>query len=193
MSFSFSVRAVRNTNSRKLFVLLDEKGSCVSGPDISNSLDEKITIINPEGRIITVPGGLFQPPFLVTPHEILDVLTSEQVKTISQKFASKPRVSNSRSRSTRSSSGKKKLSSKSKSLGASWSSSKLTFYKHKIEPLRPSQSFEIRIESLGTFLIKKEEFLKVFNDVVISSAYWQEGSFTYESPPEKAGKFITAI
>ena len=76
---------------------------------------------------------------------------------------------------------------------ASWNSSKLTFYKHKIEPLHPTQSFSINIDGVGKFVCSKKDFLSNFNEVVISTQYKNDGLYTFSTIPEKAFKFITKM
>ena len=77
-------------------------------------------------------------------------------------------------------------------LGAAWNSPRLSFYKHKIEPLQPKQTFRITVEGTGCFEISKEEFLANFNDVVMSPSYRADGLFTYPSVPDKAKRYLRA-
>lgn len=173
-----NVNAIRNINSKILFILLEK------------TADNKMTIINPQGKVITVPEGLFESPFLVSQDKFIETFTQEQVQAI-EKYATK-----SRSSARKSSGTVKKRRKKAEPLkfgiGAEWNASKLTFYKHKIDPLSDSQSFKITIEEVGIFTITKSDFCKLFNDVVISTSYWEEGSFTYSNLPDKAKKFIKA-
>ena len=175
MSNISSVRAVQNINSGLFFVLVEE------------ALDGKMTIIHPEGKVLTVPGGLFHPPVMVEPADFEKYFTTLQLKALSKNKVSKQ------------SSGAVKRKSRSKKkivklgIAAEWSAPNLTFYKHKIDPLYETQSFKIHIESYGVFVITKEEFNRTFNDVVISSSYWREGSFTYKDFPSKAQQFIQSL
>ncbi len=75
-------------------------------------------------------------------------------------------------------------------LGATWDSPRLSFYRHKIDPLHAKQTFRIKVEGVGEFEISKEEFLLQFNDVVMSPSYRSDGLYTYTSWPEKAKKYL---
>ena len=174
MSKVNSVSAIKNRNSQVIFVLIEE------------SSDSKMKIINPEGKILTVPGGLFETPYAVSLTEVQSIFTPKQVATIEKTF------SKGRSRSSTTKKKKAKKSALKFGVGAEWSSSKLTFYKHKIDPLSETQSFKIVIEKVGIFVITKLDFCKLFNEVIISTSYWEEGSFTFSDLPEKARKFIKA-
>lgn len=173
-----TVAAIRNIASQKIFILVE------------THQDKKMTIINPEGKMLTVPDGLFEKPFLVSDTQLSEVFTHEQIEAIAknQQKRNKKAVS--------SASGKKVLKKTQASLanrtglGNEWNSQKLIFYKHNIEPLGPRQSFRINIEDVGVFEITKEVFEKNFNDVIISTSYWHDGSYVYNEIPEKAYKFI---
>lgn len=75
---------------------------------------------------------------------------------------------------------------------ADWSSERLVFYRHKIEPLRPSDQFQVKIQGVGVFQITKADFLRVFNNVVMSPQYRSQGMFYYDQVPEEARPFIRA-
>lgn len=77
-------------------------------------------------------------------------------------------------------------------LGASWIAPRLTFYRHKIDPLHAKQSFKISIEGSGEFEITKEEFLAQFNDVVMSPSYRADGLYSYPAIPDKARRYFKA-
>jgi hypothetical protein len=68
----------------------------------------------------------------------------------------------------------------------------LTFYRHKIDPLDPKQTFKIVVEGIGSFEISKEDFVAQFNDVMMSPSYRAEGLFSYREVPEKAKRYIKA-
>lgn len=181
MAFANYVNAVRNINSGVLFVLLDGGG-----------VDNKMTIINPEGKVIVVPEGLFEKPFVLRGDELRVHLTEQQRQTLAKQ--SSPTRSRTSSGVKKGSSAKAAASRTPKfGIGAEWEGSKLTFYKHKIDPLMETQSFKINLDGHGSFVITKSEFSRIFNDVVIAPSYWQEGSYTYASLPEKAKKFLQKI
>lgn len=169
MSINASIEAIQNKNSKKIFVLVENHGT-------------KMTIINPDGQVLTVPDGLFDPPFSIDPDKLSNTFTAAQIATIDKQFKK------TRTKTTRKRVVKKKVATKS-GIGAKWNCSKLTFYKHKIEPLQVTESFEVTTED-GIFTILKSDFTKLFNEVVISSEYWQEGSYTFQDLPEKAKNFI---
>jgi hypothetical protein len=73
---------------------------------------------------------------------------------------------------------------------ADWNSERLVFYRHKIEPLRPSDQFQIKIQGVGVFQITKVDFLRVFNNVVMSPQYRSQGMFSYDQIPDEAKPFI---
>ena len=182
MSLLVCVRAVKNLNSGRFFALVHEEP------------DQKMVIINPKGDILTVPGGLFADPEPVTSEAFADYFTSEQIAAFGKAFGrGKGKSAGSKPGPSRPKRPvKKKKVEKQYGVGAEWNSGRLTFYKHKIEPLSETQSFKIYLEDAGVFMITKADFLRMFNDVVISNDYWEEGSFTYRELPEKAKKFIRA-
>ena len=169
----FRVRKVQNKSSKACFVLLEVTAS------------GKLRVISPEGKVLVVPEGLFCSPLVVEPHELEESFSQAQMTALNNTSVSTKRTSSTvkRQRTTR----KKQVKV---GLGAEWSSAKLTFYKHKIDPLDDAQSFKITIESFGVFSITKLEFARIFNDVIISPSYWREGSYTYPEFPSKALKYI---
>ncbi|MCB9228686.1 MAG: hypothetical protein H6618_03660 [Deltaproteobacteria bacterium] len=178
-------RAVRNLNSGQIFVLLDD------------SPDQKITVINPKGNTLTVPAGLFEESFSVGMDRCAEYLTDLQVQAL-QKTSSMGRrraqssaTGTSRTRLTKSRS--KVKTTPKHGIGAEWSCDKLTFYKHKIEPLSETESFKIHLDRTGVFQISKAVFQRLFNDVVMSTDYWKEGAFSYQELPEKARSFISPV
>ncbi len=165
------VYAVRNKSSKVLFVLLE------------NMVDGKMRIINPEGKILIVPDGLFEPGFLVSWDEMAATFTSAQISSLKDGKQKKAPATKRVPKGIPMKPGVEEIA-------ATWKSSRLTFFKHKIEPLRDSLSFSIEIAGKGTFVISKAEFKKVFNDVVISVQYWKEGDFSYGEFPDKALPFL---
>ena len=81
------------------------------------------------------------------------------------------------------------LCDRRRGLGAAWTSPRLTFYKHKIEPLHAKQSFKVSVDGTGDFEMTKEEFLLQFNDAVMSPSYRSDGLYTYAQIPEKAWRY----
>lgn len=173
------IEAIKNKNSKKVFVLVDD------------TQVNKVTVINPDGKVLTVPEGLFDPPVFIASTDFSAAFTPAQVATIAKVVKKGRSRTNAKSSTPRRSKAKPKTPAKL-GLGAEWTASKLTFYKHKIEPLQDTQSFKIHLENIGTFEITKADFCRIFNEVVISSSYWKEGSYTYGEFPEKARRFIKA-
>ena len=75
-------------------------------------------------------------------------------------------------------------------VGANWSSERLCFYRHRIDPLRPAEQFQVKIQGVGTFQITKADFQRVFNNVIMSPQYRSQGLFSYDQIPEEARIFI---
>lgn len=187
-----SVEAVRNRKTLKLFILVDD------------SLDMRYKVINPAGETLILPDTLFdEDPVTVTSASYTAEFTTEQMaayKDYRIKEADAARKQAERKPEPvrtvvvppKAAPARKKAPPQptKRGLGASWSSPKLTFYKHKIEPLGPKQTFRISIDGVGQFEISKEDFLAHFNDVVMSQKYRAEGYYTYPSLPDKAGKYI---
>lgn len=71
-----------------------------------------------------------------------------------------------------------------------WSAPELTFYRHRIDSLKPNDVFAIVVDGVGTFQITKAEFQRSFNNVVLNSDYRTQGVFRYDSFPEEARKFL---
>lgn len=192
-----------NKKNQAKFILLEENSSGVC------------TVINPSGEILNIGVHLFleEPVFLDEDSEELTEKQLEKYKSYQDKLeeldlrrqreeqllkeklklaSSPPKVEGSRRRSSSRSSS---ISSKTvlKGVVTSWKSGNLTFYKHKIEPLKPEQCFAIYIENVGKFECSKRDFLSNFNEVVISFTYKNEGFYTFNSIPEKAYRFIKNI
>ena len=194
-----------NKKNSSNFILLEEYSSGIC------------SVINPKGEILHVGINLFEEePLLVEEKDGLSYFSSNQIevyknyltqledreKKLESMKVQKSKVDqaideykksvkkSSSSSSKRYSSSSFKTSSGYGGIVASWNSSKLTFYKHKIEPLSPLQKFSINIEGVGKFICSKKDFLSNFNEVVISFQYKNDGLYTFSTIPEKAMKFI---
>lgn len=187
-----SVEAVRNRKNQKLFIVVDD------------SLDMRYKVINPAGETLILPDTLFdEDPVTVPSSDYTTEFTNEQMVAY-QEFRVKELEAARKAAERRAEPVRtvvvppKPAPTRKKSppvpqkrgLGASWSSPKLTFYKHKIEPLSPKQTFRITVDGVGQFEISKEDFLAHFNDVVMSPKYRAEGYYTYPSMPDKANKYL---
>lgn len=170
------IEIVENKKSGSIFVYLEQK----SGINIS--------VINPDGNVIDVPSIIFNEKRSISSVEANSLLTTAQVKALNAK---PKRQSKDGGKTTRTIAKRKKKTKGSKvGLGAEWTSSRLTFYKHKIEPLDLKQWFVIDVESVGKIKMTREEFNSEFMDVILKEDYWKHGSYAYLSFPEKAEKFI---
>ncbi len=198
MSFDQPIDAVRNRKNLKLFIVIDD------------SLELRYKVINPSGEVLILPDLLFEDdPVIVQPEEATIEFSAEQLaayaehlkKAAAQAEADKlaalrpepprrvvaeaaPRPRAKRQPST--------PPQTRRGLAASWSAPRLTFYKHKIEPLHPKQSFKITVEGNGDFEITKEDFMAHFNDVIMSPSYRADGLFTYPQIPDKALRYRKA-
>jgi hypothetical protein len=191
------IPAVQNRKNQKLFIIVDD------------SLGTRYKVINPAGEVIVLPDLLFEEDPIEVPNgEFADHFTPEQ-RTSLERFldeqaaraaleASRPKAPPRAPEPERVPAARPRREGKLTArhqpsrtgLGASWSSPRLTFYKHKIEPLQMKQSFKIVIDGTGEFVITKEEFLAQFNDVVMSPSYRSEGHYTYSKFPEKAQRYL---
>lgn len=189
------IEVLQHLKSEKFFVLLDD------------SRMDRFKVINPAGVKLLMPAELFsEEPELLSLKEAEEKLTAEQFNVAMMEFrneesqaeqfiahiekkAETPTVSKESTKRATPRKRKEKVNTK-RGLGASWSSSSLTFYRHHIDPLGPKQSFRVVIDNLGTFEMTREEFQSVFNDVIMSNKYRQEGYFSYPSLPEKAQRFL---
>jgi len=198
MTFDQPIDAVRNRKNLKLFIVVDD------------SLDFRYKVINPSGEVLILPDLLFDDdPVVVQPDDFATEFTPEQMTAYGEHLtkqaaqaeaaklaASRPRPEvpprrivaepAARPKSRRQPSAPRETK---RGLGAAWSAPRLTFYKHKIEPLHPKQSFKITVEGNGDFEITKEDFLAHFNDVIMSPSYRAEGLYTYSQIPEKALRY----
>lgn len=75
-------------------------------------------------------------------------------------------------------------------IAVRWSSDRLTFYKHHIEPLKAHQQFALHVNGEGDYVMTKTEFLNDFNSVVMSKSYRESGIFAFDETPEFAKKFL---
>jgi hypothetical protein len=187
-----SVEAVRNRKNQKLFILVDD------------TLDMRYKVINPDGEVlilpdvlfeedpVSVPSGSYETEFSPAQIDAYTEFRTKEKEAMRKQAERKPEPVRTVVVPPKTSTPRKRVPpvSLKRGLGASWTSQKLTFYKHKIEPLAPKQTFRIDLDGVGAFEITKEEFLAQFNDVVMSQKYRAEGYYTYPTLPPKAGKYI---
>jgi hypothetical protein len=189
MSVEQSIPAVRNIHTKVIFVLVD--GSSI----------HKTTIINPEGKLLTVPQGLFEEVFHVKEIDFEKHFTTHQIQAIGKYFKKNHQKSTTKTTSARVLVPKKRPVTAFKKPAyipstvavCEWTSPRLTFYKHKIDPLRDDQFFRIHLEDGRSYKMKKADFLRDFNEVVVSDEYWKEGAYSYKELPEKVDKFADPV
>lgn len=194
MEWNEPIEALVNKQTKKFFILLDD------------SKFPKMKVIIPSGEVKDLPEAIFnEDPELIEPSEVPAKFTSEQLdgliayrvqqdelaKQIEAEKARKQELLQQKISSPR---PVKKTRSAPQDYGRSviaarWETPRLTFYKHRIEPLRGKQSFEITIDGHGVYEISKDDFQKDFNDVIMNSQYRTEGIFTYAEIPDKMMKY----
>lgn len=191
-----TIESVRNRKNGKLFVIVDD------------TLESRYKLINPQGEMIILPDLLFdEDPITVPKSEFEAEFSPEQLEALEKHLIKQaalaaaealrptpPRVvetvREAPARKPRSMGKAVPKTSTRSGLGAQWNSPRLSFYKHKIDPLQPKQTMRITVEGLGVFEISKEDFLNTFNEVVMSPSYRADGLYTYPSMPEKAKRFL---
>lgn len=198
MTKATSIDAVRNRKTQKLFILVDD------------SLDMRYKVINPSGEVLILPDLLFdEDPVTVPADQFSEEFSPVQLDALdkylerkaieearerqqAQEAAAEPKVPERKkiAPATKKSAPKGPKIPPRRGLGATWSAPRLTFYRHKIDPLDPKQTFKIVVEGLGSFEISKEDFVAQFNDVMMSPSYRAEGLFSYREVPEKAKRYI---
>ena len=182
---------VRNRKTGKLFLILDD------------SLDDRYQLITPSGDTKILPSILFEgDPVTVKETDLLP----EQVEALrdrERRLIEGERITEERQRHQIETPKRepavvktpRRRSPKQPERGppgvmSTWKSDRLTFYRHKISPLKFNQKFRIEFYNGGIFEISKGDFESAFNDVVMSPSYRSEGHFSYPEIPEKARKFF---
>ncbi len=206
MSLPASVEAVKNERTEKLFIVLDWDAG-----------ENKLKVINPTGDVldvvrlifkmdekVTVPASQYEASF--SPQQLTRLESwgrerfdyeekkrLEKAARSSQKTSTKATGSSGRGKSAvarKEGIVDRKASTSGKRPIAQWNSTALTFYRHRIESLKPNDIFAIAIDGIGTFQITKSEFQRTFNNVVMNADYRAQGVFTYSDVPEVAKAYI---
>jgi hypothetical protein len=191
------IEAVRNLKTQALFIYLEDGGG------------GRVKVINPAGQVLNLPDTLFEIDILeilpesyqsdFTPAQLtaLDEYSRQSAQNLDAVMTQAEPSGQSASRDASKIKPKRKPASPKLSYEAmragvrvSWSTNKLTFYKHQIEPLSPHQYFRITVFGVGEVEISKKDFLTHFNEVTVSAKYISEGLFVYPEFPEKARKFL---
>lgn len=206
MSLPPSVEALKNERTGKLFIVLDWEVD-----------DTKVKVINPNGDVLDVIKLIFkmdepvtvqatgyhtsfteaqvaklarweQDQFAEAERKRLEkaARASQTAKSSSSSSIAKPRATSARKEGLID----RKATASGRRPTVQWSSSSLTFYRHRIESLKPNDVFSVIIEGQGTFQITKAEFQRVFNNVIMNADYRNQGFFKYDDIPEAAKPFI---
>ena len=205
MTLPQSVDALINERTGKYFVVLECGGTG----------EGKIKVINPNGDVLDVPTVIFKidDPRIIEQTKFTEIFTPAQIAKMetwqSEQYAAAERLRLQKAARTsqsapvktsaprpRSGSSRldglidRKQSSVSRRPTVQWSSDSLVFYRHKIENLRPNDVFAIVIEGRGTLQMTKAEFQRVFNNIIMSAEYRNQGIYRYQDLPEEALPFI---
>ena len=195
--FPDTVEAVRNRKTQKLFIVVDD------------TLDARYRVINPGGEVLTLPDLLFDEDPITVPSAEFDAeFTDSQLSALTKHLERQAEADRDAAKSHQAKASRpqatvveapapKRRVSKSTGRGtpgprgivATWQAPRLAFYRHKIDPLASTQSFRVVVDGTGTFEMTKEEFLAVFNDVVMSPSYRSDGHFSYPQVPPKAMRY----
>ncbi|MEY4630302.1 MAG: hypothetical protein RIQ81_422 [Pseudomonadota bacterium] len=203
------VEGLRNRKTQKLFI-------CLEAADSPGS----VRVINPGGDILVVREELFDLEAVeVAIPALPEFFTPEQVSTWQEYQASEedrrkaeaerrrweeqerirqqsaPATTPARTSPSRDSSPRRRTQGTPVKVipgrvVAEWAGERLVFYRHKIEPLRPADQFQVKIHGVGVFQITKADFLRVFNNVIMSPQYRSQGMFSYETLPDEARPFL---
>lgn len=205
-----SVEALKNERTGKLFIVLDwdvgDNKVKVINPN-GDVLDVVKLIFNMD-EPVSVSASNFHSQFSEAQLAKLASWEQDQFAEAEKKRLEKAaRSSQSSKKSPTASSGTKtpraragsarkeglidrKANASSRRPAAQWESSQLTFFRHRIESLKPNDVFSIVLEGHGTFQITKAEFQRVFNNVIMNAEYRNQGVFKYDEIPEAARAFI---
>ncbi len=193
------LETVRNVRTAKLFIVLER-----------DSAPGRIRVINPDGQIVEVTQLIFEPDpvFLDEERKAVEITASQLATfnnlqnqdeqrskilqdlrqgTIKTPVRANPRDSETKSTKTRRSGPVDPQTGKV----IYWESERLTFYRHKIDPLKPGDAFEIKLANNQKLKMTKAKFFQVFNHVVMSAQYRSQGYFTFEALPDEAKDFLS--
>jgi hypothetical protein len=184
---------VRNRKTSKMFLVLDD------------SHGDRYELMTPAGDVKILPSVLFDgEPVTIKESEVPADLV-QALRDREQRIIDAERLAAERERQAKLAPARKTIvpakkaprrrSQKQPEKGqpgvkAVWKSDRLTFYRHKISPLKFNQKFRIEFYEGGAFEITKAEFESHFNDVVMSPSYRSEGHYSYSQFPEKARKYM---
>ncbi len=196
--------AVKHKKSQQVFALLED------------GIGSKMRVVGPDGRVLLMDESEFHEDYLdVNPGNATQLLSLEQVEEAAKYFglekkrqeitlkAEKSRqqfpepkgmmqtASLSRVQNGPAKSRTRKTSQPSRRFAKelSWASAQLSFYRHKIEPLGPKDSFVVTVDGIGKFRFLKEQFDANFSDIRMDPKYREYGIFAFSEIPDRALKF----
>lgn len=194
------IEIVVNLKSNASFIMIDAFGT-------------RLQLIAPNGKIVSLPEDLFEDePNILEAEQFEKKLTPEQINAFNklqlddEKEAQQRAIEKSRkikadavaaervsqtstARSPNSPPKKRKPKVDTRTgIISTWNAPRLSFYRNKIEPLGPRQSFIITVAN-AQYQMTRAQFENIFNEVVMSASYRRDGLFTYESIPDKAEQF----
>lgn len=203
------IEALRNIKNGRLFVCLEATES-----------PGKVRVINPNGDVLVVKEELFElEPLEIPASQFNEHFTGEQLQAFKQwlveqaeraieeqrraeaekhQAAQEPtrRIATSSTPARTRPPGQRRepknvvISNYRGRVAAQWNCERLTFYRHKIDPLALTDQFIVRVDGEGEYQMTKAEFQRVFNNVVMSSSYRSTGLFSYNETPPEAARFL---
>lgn len=208
MEFDIKLLALTNNKSGKKFILVED--------DLAGA---RVRVINPAGNAIVMLRELFAAgKDMIEPEDVVTTFPAEQLAGF-ERYRDRVREQSERARAAEAASGARRATAVKRttaaarsgsartaglrtpggSAGASssrfggivdrWSASNAVFYRHKIQPLRANDRFEMTVEGVGSFIMTKDDFERSFNDVVMSHRYQKEGIYSYAEVPERLEVF----
>jgi hypothetical protein len=200
MSLPSSVEAVKNERTEKLFIVLnwDAGGNNISVINPAGEVRDVVQLIFKMDERLRISEADYKKMF--SPEQIVRLANYENdrassIRRVSQeKTAKVTKSSSSRVRTTKKIEGliESRKATAGRRPAVSWTSAVLTFYRHRIEGLKPTDAFEIVVEGVGTLKMTKAEFQRVFNNVVMDPDYRSQGVFRYMDFPEEARIFLSS-
>jgi len=199
------IEALRNIKNGKLFICLE---ACES--------PGRVRVVNPNGDVLVVMEELFElEPLEIPEAQVIDTFTPEQLATLQRWLTDQaeeaerrrlepapPAASEHPARRVVATSTRPRLPSQRREpknvlitkargrIAAEWTCDRLTFYRHRIDPLQPSEQFVVKVEGEGDYQMTKAEFQRVFNNVIMSPGYRANGMFSYPATPPEAQVFL---
>ena len=198
------LEAMRNIKNGKLFICLE---ACES--------PGRVRVVNPNGDILVVMEELFElEPIEVPEAKITETFTAAQLATLdtwlkdqeeeAERRRNEPQLPSEPDRPARRlvSPARPRTPSQKREpknvvitkargrIAAEWVCDRLTFYRHRIDPLQLSEQFVVKVEGEGDYQMTKAEFQRVFNNVIMSPTYRANGLFSYQATPPEAQPFL---